>query len=232
MKLWTLCEAKMLGKILVTVALTFSANAFADECATRVITDKIYDSQGAELVSEQSRTSCGNGGSNLNALVGIDDHCYYFDTPGGRQLACQYPNGNWVAFGDIPVEAIDSFARSEDAPQSGRYSTRQDYQTNPSFLTMFLNFTKWWQGSLSSESKVLHDKAIYFAVQHSKNGELVTWRNKQGTEQGRIKVVSTMPVSGGFCRRMLVELSVGNSIRNLNETACLNINTNQWHFIQ
>lgn len=221
----------MLHKILVAAAFVFSASAFADECATRVVTDKIYDSQGASIVSEKSRTSCGTG-SNLTALVGIDERCYYFDTVGGRQLACQFPNGQWIAYGDVPVEAIDAFGVGEAEPQSGNYSTRQDYYTGtPSMVGFITNFSKWMSGSLDSESSVLHKKAMYFAAQYSKNGELVTWTNKKQTEMGRIKVVSTIPVQGGICRRMLIELTVGNSSRNLTETACYNISTNKWNFI-
>ena len=220
----------MLRKVLVVLALTFSASVFADDCATRVITDKLYDKSGASIMSEQSKTSCGNAGSNLQTLVGIDQQCYYYEVRGQQQLACQYPNGNWVTFGDI--EAIDLFAGGND-PQSGKYSAHTEYvPSNGSMLIVLNNFINWYRGTLDKESQELHARSVLFALENSNNGQLVTWTNKKGTEMGRIKVVSTVPVQGGICRRMLVELTVGDRIRNLNETACYNISTNKWSFIQ
>ena len=95
----------MLRKILVAATLVFSGSAFADECATRVMTDKVFDSKGSTIVTEQSRTSCGNAGSNLQALVGIDSYCYYYPVRNERMLACQYPNGQWTTFADTPTDA-------------------------------------------------------------------------------------------------------------------------------
>lgn len=222
----------MLRALVVACAVLVSVPALADDCTTRVVTDKVYDATGAVIVSEESRTSCGNGGSNLLALVGIDSRCYYYNVRGNRQLACQYPNGNWISFGDQPADVIDVFA-GDTEPQSGKYSTYTGYQQNRgSGLTIFLNWAGWFRGSLDDESQRLHEQAMFLALENAKNGELVSWQNRKGTESGRIKVVATNAVQGGVCRRVLVELSVGRNVRNLNETACINFSTNNWHFIQ
>lgn len=223
----------MLGKLLIASLVLWSPNVLAnDECTTRIITDKIYDINGAAILSEQSRTSCGHGGSKLNALVGIDERCYYYNVRGEQQLACQYPNGNWVTFGDVATDSIDSFSGTR-APLTGNYSAQTNYHANTgSLVTVLVNFTKWRAASLDSESKKLHERAVYLALENASNGQIVSWTNKKQTEMGRIKIVSTQPVQGGVCRRMLVELNVGNSVRNLNETACNTIGTDKWYFTQ
>lgn len=222
----------MLRKILIAATLLFSVNAFADDCATRVLTDKVYDSKGSTIMSEQSRTSCGNAGSNLQALVGIDSYCYYYPVRNEQMLACQYPNGQWVTFADTPVDALDAFDGEENTITS-KYSTTTTYIDGPpSFLKYLGNFLRWSLGNLDSESKKLHERSVLFAVEHSQNGQLVTWQNSKGTEYGRIKVVSTLPVNGGICRRMLIETTVGKNTRNHTETACYNVSTNKWHFTQ
>ena len=222
----------MLRKILVAATLVFSGSAFADECATRVMTDKVFDGKGSTIVTEQSRTSCGNAGSNLQALVGIDSYCYYYPVRNERMLACQYPNGQWVTFADTPTDALDAFAGDEDT-RTSQYSTNTNYvQGAPSFVMYFVNFMRWAGGNLDSESKKLHERSVIFAVENAQNGQLVTWQNSKGTESGKIKVVSTLPVNGGICRRMLMEIIVGKNSRNHSETACYNISTNKWHFAQ
>lgn len=222
----------MLTRLLVAGLVLWSANALAnEECTTRIVTDKIYDVNGASIVSEQSRTSCGHGGSKLLSLVGIDDRCYYYNVRGQKQLACQYPNGNWVTFGDT-VDSIDSFS-GETSPQTGKYSAQSNYYENTgSLVTLLVNFTKWRMAKLDDESKQLHERAVYLALENADNGQIVTWTNRKQTEMGRIKIVSTLPVQGGVCRRMLVELTVGNNVRNLSETACNNFSTENWHFIE
>lgn len=222
----------MLRKALFVLLLVLSSSAFADDCATRVVTDKVYDTNGASIVTEQSRTSCGNAGSNLQALVGIDSQCYYYQVRGEQMMACQYPNGQWTTFADTPVDALDAFAGNDNTITS-QYSTHTNYVSGPpSFVMYFNNFINWWRGKLDSESQKLHERAVYFAVEHSKNGQLVSWQNSKGTEQGKIKVVSTLPVNGGVCRRMIMEITVDRSSRNHNETACYNFGTNKWYFTQ
>lgn len=222
----------ILRKILVTASLMFSVSAFADECATRVVTDKVLDSKGASIVSEESRTSCGNAGPNLQALMGIDSYCYYYPVRNEQMLACQYPNGQWVTFADTPVDTLDAFVSSEDTKTS-QYSTNTNYvQGPPSFVMYLTNFMRWFRGNLDAESKKLHERAVLFTVEYAKNGQLVSWQNSKGTESGRIKVVSTLPVNGGICRRMLMEITVDKNSRNHTETACYNISTNKWHFTQ
>lgn len=222
----------MMRKILVAAAMVFSSSVFADECATRVMTDKVLDSKGSTIVTEQSRTSCGNAGSNLQALVGIDSYCYYYPVRGEQMLACQYPNGQWATFADTPVDALDAFAGDEDT-QTGKYSTNTHYMQGPPSFVMYIgNFLRWWNGNLSAEAKKLHERSVIFAVEQSKNGQLVSWQTPKGNESGRIKVVSTLPVQGGVCRRMIMEINVDKNTRNHSETACYNISTNKWHFSQ
>lgn len=218
----------MLHKILFVSALVLSSTVYADDCATRILTDKMLDSNGSEIVSQQSRTSCGNMG-NLSQLLGIDQRCYPIEHNGNPSLACQYPGGRWTVVGD--PETFDLFA-GPNSPNSGNYNVNDNYISGPAGTIIYLaNFWKWGFGRLDDESKNLHTTAVFLTLQRAQNGELVTWRNPKGTSWGQMKVVKSVPASNGICRTILMQIVKGNYAREISETACYNSSANKWYFI-
>lgn len=216
-------------KYITFIILIWSNNVFA-ECSSRTITDKITDSEGKEIISEQNQVSCADGAPSLESLVGIDSKCNIYEIKGYPQMACKYPNGRWEVINDI--EVFDTLSGS-DSPLSGNYSTAETFVSteNGNFVAQFTNFSRWASGLLDSDSQEIHDRTVFLALQHAKNGEVVRWTNPEANTSGRMKVVLTTAVQGGICRRMLVELKTRNQPRNILETACYDRNTALWHFL-
>lgn len=218
----------MLKKLLVTSLAVLAGSVYADDCATRVITDRLADRVGNEIVSEQSRTSCGNMG-NLTQLVGIDQRCYPIEYNGNPSLACQYPGGRWEVVGD--PETFDVFA-GPNTPNTGNYNINNNYIAGPAgFIVYFANLWKWGFGRLDNESKNLHATTVFLTLERAQNGELVTWQNPKDSSWGRMKVVKTVPVNGGVCRTILMQVVKGSHAREMSEVACYNNSTNKWNFV-
>lgn len=216
-------------KYLVLFCAVWSSNLLAD-CSSRTLTDKITDTEGKEIISEQNQVSCADGAPSIDSLVGIDSSCNVYEIKGYPQMACKYPNGRWEVINDI--EAFDALSGSEN-PLSSRYSTTENYVNieNAFLASSIYNVSRWASGLLDSESQELHNRTVFLTLENAKNGEVVRWRNPEMNTSGRMKVVLTTSVNGGICRRMLVELTVENQRRNLTETGCFDQTTGVWRFI-
>jgi len=67
----------------------------------------------------------------------------------------------------------------------------------PAFLfrrTQFLRF------SLKREEKKMHESAVFFALTSTQNGKIVSWYSKERLAAGKVRVIHSYPISGGYCR--------------------------------
>jgi hypothetical protein len=210
--------------------LVFLPSYALGNCSSRTITDKLTDIDGQELISESNQVSCSEGSPSLESLVGIDSKCNVYEVQGQPQMACKYPNGRWEVISDI--EAFDALTGSE-SPISTHMSTRQDFITDGgSGIVALFNLARWSSGILDSSSQELHERSVFLTLENAANGEVVKWRNPEMDTSGKMKVVLTTAVQGGICRKVLIEIKKGNHPQNISETACRDLATNQWRFIQ
>lgn len=216
-------------KYLILFCAVWSSNLLAD-CSSRTLTDKITDTEGKEIISEQNQVSCAEGAPSLESLVGIDSRCNIYEIKGYPQMACRYPNGRWEVINEI--ETFDTLSGSEN-PLSGNYSTTETYVNidNAPLVSGIYNIMRHAGGELDSESQELHNRSVYLTLENAKNGEVVRWNNPEMNTSGRMKVVLTTAVRGGICRRMLVELTVNRQSRNVLETGCYDRSSESWRFL-
>jgi hypothetical protein len=60
--------------------------------------------------------------------------------------------------------------------------------------------TQFMRFSLNSTEKKLHESAVFFALTSTQNGKIVSWYSKERLAAGKVRVIHSYPISGGYCR--------------------------------
>ncbi len=97
----------------------------------------------------------------------------------------------------------------------------------PAFLfraTQFLRF------SLKKQEKKMHESAVFFALTNAENGKIVSWYSKKRLAAGKVRVIHSYPISGGYCRTYQAYIKVNGKERHMTNNACKYIGTASWSF--
>ena len=97
----------------------------------------------------------------------------------------------------------------------------------PAFLfrrTQFLRFR------LNGTEKKLHESAVFFALTSTQNGKIVSWYSKERLAAGKVRVIHSYPISGGYCRTYQAYIKVNGKERHMTNNACKYIGTPSWSF--
>ena len=97
----------------------------------------------------------------------------------------------------------------------------------PAFLfrrTQFLRF------SLKREEKKMHESAVFFALTSTQNGKIVSWYSKKRLAAGKVRVIHSYPISGGYCRTYQAYIKVNGKERHMTNNACKYIGSPSWSF--
>jgi len=60
--------------------------------------------------------------------------------------------------------------------------------------------TQYLRFKLKKDEKQLHKSAVYFMLENAPNGKIVSWYSKKRLSNGKVRVIQSYPVSGGYCR--------------------------------
>ena len=90
--------------------------------------------------------------------------------------------------------------------------------------TQFLRF------SLKREEKKMHESAVFFALTSTQNGKIVSWYSKERLAAGKVRVIHSYPISGGYCRTYQAYIKVNGKERHMTNNACKYIGTPSWSF--
>ena len=97
----------------------------------------------------------------------------------------------------------------------------------PAFLfrrTQFLRF------SLKKEEKKMHESAVFFALTNAENGKIVSWYSKERLANGKVRVIHSYPISGGYCRTYQAYIKLNGKERHTTNNACKYIGSPSWSF--
>lgn len=115
-------------------------------------------------------------------------------------------------------------------PVSATAGVRTDYTAPTSIVDVIFNVGKSIAGRLSAEDKETHIETVLFAMTNLDNGEIAQWHNTRDKTSGRIKIVITRPVQGGYCRQFFTEINLDGRVRQYNEEGCRTIDSQFWTF--
>ena len=86
----------------------------------------------------------------------------------------------------------------------------------PAFLwrnTQFMRF------SLNRTEKKMHESAVFFALTNTQNGKIVSWYSKKRLAAGKVRVINSYPISGGYCRTYQAYIKLNGKERHKNSNA-------------
>jgi len=90
--------------------------------------------------------------------------------------------------------------------------------------------TQFMRFSLNREEKKLHESAVFFALTSTQNGKIVSWYSKERLAAGKVRVIHSYPISGGYCRTYQAYIKVNGKERHMTNNACRRITGVSWTF--
>jgi len=115
-------------------------------------------------------------------------------------------------------------------PLSATNGVRQDYSDNTNIIAVAINLYKVVSGTLGARDRDTHVMTVIHAMQNLDNGEIAEWYNPEKNTAGRVQVVMTYPVQGGYCRKFFTEVRIGSTVRDYTETGCKTMDSLYWNF--
>ena len=98
-------------------------------------------------------------------------------------------------------------------------------------MTAFLfRYTQFMRFKLNKEEKKLHETAVFFALSNTPNGKIVSWYSKKRLAAGKVRVIHSYPISGGYCRTYQAYIKLNGKERHMTNNACKYIGTPSWSF--
>jgi hypothetical protein len=98
-------------------------------------------------------------------------------------------------------------------------------------MTKFLfRRTQFMRFSLNREEKKMHESAVFFALTSTQNGKIVSWYSKERLAAGKVRVIHSYPISGGYCRTYQAYIKVNGKERHMTNNACRRITGVSWTF--
>ena len=97
----------------------------------------------------------------------------------------------------------------------------------PAFLwraTQFMRFR------LNKDEKNMHQSAVFFMLNEAGNGEIVSWYSDKRLANGKVRVIHSYPISGGYCRTYQANIKLNGTERHMTNNACKYIGSPSWSF--
>ena len=97
----------------------------------------------------------------------------------------------------------------------------------PAFLFRHTQFMRF---RLNSTEKKLHESAVFFALTNAENGKIVSWYSKKRLANGKVRIIHSYPISGGYCRTYQAYIKLNGKERHMTNNACKYIGSPSWSF--
>ena len=97
----------------------------------------------------------------------------------------------------------------------------------PAFRWRHTQFMKF---RLNKEEKSMHQSAVFFMLQDVPNGKIVSWYSKKRLANGKVRVIHSYPISGGYCRTYQAYIKINGKERHMTNNACKYIGSPSWSF--
>jgi surface antigen len=75
-----------------------------------------------------------------------------------------------------------------------------------------------------------HVRTVVMAASSLDTGGVAEWLNEDSGNAGKVRIVRTHPVQGGFCRLLFTQVEKGSRIYEYSEYACKTMDSQTWTF--
>ena len=90
--------------------------------------------------------------------------------------------------------------------------------------------TQFMRFRLNDTERKLHESAVFFALTNAENGKIVSWYSKERLANGKVRVIHSYPISGGYCRTYQAYIKLNGKERHTTNNACKYIGSPSWSF--
>ena len=90
--------------------------------------------------------------------------------------------------------------------------------------------TQFMRFRLNSTERKLHESAVFFMLNEVPNGEIVRWYSKDRLANGKVRVIHSYQISGGYCRTYQAYIKLNGKERHMTNNACKYIGAGTWVF--
>ena len=90
--------------------------------------------------------------------------------------------------------------------------------------------TQFMRFKLNKTEQKLHESAVFFMLNEVPNGKIVSWYSKERLANGKVRVIHSYQISGGYCRTYQAFIKLNGAERHMTNNACKRITGNSWTF--
>jgi len=90
--------------------------------------------------------------------------------------------------------------------------------------------TQFMRFRLNKTEQKLHESAVFFALTNAENGKIVSWYSKKRMANGKVRVIHSYEISGGYCRTYQAYIKLNGKERHITNNACKYIGSPSWSF--
>ena len=83
---------------------------------------------------------------------------------------------------------------------------------------------------LKKDEKQKHQSAVFYALENVPNGVIVSWYSDQRLANGKVRIVHSYQISGGYCRTYQAYIKIKNKSKHMTNNACKYIGVSTWLF--
>ena len=128
--------------------------------------------------------------------------------------------------------ACSSTKQSSFNSESTFKSVEHNFEHAGHAVNLIFNSIKSKKYRLSKEDQIKQMQAVFFALDNTEEGKVVSWINGKNDTFGLVKIVSSYPHGSGYCRVIFTQISKKGKVRDFSETACKDIAYRGWQFIR
>ena len=99
-----------------------------------------------------------------------------------------------------------------------------------SFPAFLWRATQYMRFRLNKDEKKMHQSAVFFMLENAPNGEVVSWYSDERLANGKVRVIHSYEISGGYCRTYQAYIKLNGSERHMTNNACKYIGSPSWSF--
>ena len=104
----------------------------------------------------------------------------------------------------------------------------EDPQMN--FPAVLWRWTQYMGMKLKKAEKQQHQSAVFFMLDNVPNGQIVSWYSDKRLTNGKVRVIHTYPISGGYCRTYQAYIKIKTKQKHMTNNACKYIGAQTWVF--
>ena len=90
--------------------------------------------------------------------------------------------------------------------------------------------TQFMRFRLNKTEKKLHESAVFFALSNAETGKIVSWYSKKRLANGKVRIIHSYPISGGYCRTYQAYIKLNGKERHMTNNARKYIGSPSWSF--